>query len=70
MNINTTSQPGLTQASTPVQHPATTGRTIGTPHPFSTLLRNVHGPLNHSVNSHMQTQVNSLNAHAFANRAP
>jgi hypothetical protein len=69
MNINTTSQPGLTQRPTS-PYPNHTGRTIGTPHSFSTLLRNVHGPLNRSVNSHMDTQANSLNAHAFANRAP
>jgi hypothetical protein len=69
MNINTTSQPGLVRQ--PVSpFPNHAGRTIGTPHPFSTLLRNAHGPVSLTINSHMNTQANSLNAHAFANRAP
>lgn len=69
MNINTISQPGLPQHPTS-PFPHHTGRTLGTPHPFSTLLRNLHGPVSHTINSHTNAQANSLNAHAFANRAP
>jgi hypothetical protein len=69
MNINTASHPGLVQQPTS-PFPNQTGRTIGTPHPFSTLLRNVHGPLNHAIGSHLNAQASNLNAHAVANRAP
>ena len=70
MNINTTSQPGLVQSGSPLPHPAPAGRVIGTPHPFTTLMHNVHGPLTHTVPNDMRTQANSLNAHAVANRTP
>ncbi len=70
MNINTISQPGLVPATTPTQPPANAARATVAPHPFTTLMRNVHGPLTHTVPNAMRTQANSLNAHAFANRSP
>jgi hypothetical protein len=70
MNINTVSQPGLVPTTIPTQQQPVAGRTTVAPHPFSTLLHNVHGPLTHNVPNAMRSEANSLNAHAFANRAP
>lgn len=70
MNINTISQPGLVPTTMPAQQQPVAGHTTAAPHPFTTLMRTMHGPLTHNVPNTMRSEANSLNAHAFANRAP